>query len=222
METPIASTVGTPSVIRQHYYGRKIKLYLFVIVVMTAFMAFYGVEKYLELSEKKTIASQSDNFLQELEPTRQKEREVYLQIQEHNEETVPQIEKEILAVFPGNEQYTELTRLLDAFFKKHHRTKDPMIATDLQFDKPFPDESKRYLILPFSITIESSEDNFYRFLAFVDSSGTLAGKIRLMDIQSIQLNFPSEEEEEDQSSAPKKKIGFSAKLHAYSQFEEEP
>ena len=89
---------------------------------------------------------------------------------------------------------------------------NPFILTDLQFEDPVHDPENRYTVLPFSVAIESSEENFYRFLDFVDSSGVLAGKIRLMNIASIQLNFP-----DDDSEISRKRINFSAQLQAYSQ-----
>jgi hypothetical protein len=81
--------------------------------------------------------------------------------------------------------------VLDGFFKKHNRANDPIIATDLQFDQPHADPNNQFLVLPFTVNIESSEANFYRFLAYIESSGTLSGNVRLMDIQSIQMNFPT-------------------------------
>lgn len=209
----LAISGGTPSAIRQHYYSRKIKMYLFVIILLALTMGFYGIEKYLELSEKTTITNQSQNFLDELEKTRQTERDQYLEIKESNKETAEKIDKEIVSVFPPREQYTELTRLLDGFFKKYNRANDPIVATDLQFEQPHEDTNKQYVVLPFSVSIESSEDNFYRFLAYIETSGSLAGKVRLMDAQSIALSFP----EDDEGTGGKKRIRFSAQLQAYSQ-----
>lgn len=205
-------TAGTPSAIRQHYYSRKIKLYLFVILILAVSTGFYGIERYLELSEKNNISSQSQQFLDDLEKNRTDEREFLIQTKEKNQEILQKIGREIAEVFPGGEQYTPLTRLLDDFFKKNNRLGNPIIATDLQFSQTSEDADKRYLILPFTLNIESSEENFYRFLAFVESSGTLSDRIRLMDIESINLNFPTENDPK-----AKKRIHFNAKLQAYAQ-----
>lgn len=208
-----ALTAGTPSAIRQHYYSRKIKIYLFFILVLAVSAGFYSVERYFELSEKNAIANQSQQFLDDLEKNRTDEREFLIQTKEKNQEILQKIDRELSEVFPQNEQYTPLTRLLDDFFKKNNRQSNPIIATDLQFAQAYEDADKRFLILPFTLNIESSEENFYKFLAFIESSGTLSDKIRLMDIQSINLNFPTDTE----NPKAKKRIYFNAKLQAYAQ-----
>lgn len=203
---------GTPSMIRQHYYARKVKMTMAGLVLLVLFMGFYGTERYLEYSQKIEIASQSQTFLDDLQKTQQEERAFTLKTQESSQDALLKSDQELNSVFPAEGDYTSLTRLLDDFFKKNNTSKNPIVATDLQFEQPTEDDKKLFTILPFSMNIESSEENFYRFLAFAESSGTLSGKIRLMDIQSIQLNFPSEEEQ-----TAKKSIRFNVKMSAYSQ-----
>ncbi|MEK7544804.1 MAG: hypothetical protein AAB551_01605 [Patescibacteria group bacterium] len=203
---------GTPSMIRQHYYSRKVKMTVAGLVLLVLCMGYYGTERYLEYSQKIDIAAQSQTFLDDLQKTQQAERAFTLKTQEASQDAALKSDQELTSVFPAEADYTSLTRLLDDFFKKNNTSKNPIIATDLQFDQPAEDDKKQFTILPFSMNIESSEENFYRFLAFAESSGTLKGKIRLMDIQSIQLNFPTEEEQ-----TLKKSIRFNVKMSAYSQ-----
>ena len=58
------------------------------------------------------------------------------------------------------------------------------------------------------MNIESSLENFNKFLEFVAKSGTLESMTRLMDIESIRLNFGGESKE---------KITFSVNMRAYFQ-----
>lgn len=204
------ASAGTPSAIRQHYYSRKIKMYLFAVIIIALWMGFYGVQKYLDLHSKIVITSESEKIIKDIDSTMTTERQDNATSKESSAALFDMMGREISKIFPGSEDYTDLTRLLDNFFKENNLSKNPIVATDLQFNQPQKDEKDQYAILPFSISIESSEKNFYKFLSFIESSGSLNGKIRLMDIQSIQLNFPDEKDE------TRKTIRFSAKLRAYS------
>ena len=213
MTQNITIASGTPSAIRQHYYSRKIKIYLFVIILITLWLGFYGVEKYLEYSRKIAVAAEAEKFIQDVDPVLSAEHADNAKIKEDYAEFSDSMNGEIAKIFPTTEEYTDLTRLLDDFFKQNNLSNNPIIATDLQFSQSVKDPKSQYMILPFSINIESSEKNFYKFLSFIESSGSLAGKIRLMDIESIQLNFSQDEE----NNGKPKRMRFSAKLRAYSE-----
>jgi hypothetical protein len=63
------------------------------------------------------------------------------------------------------------------------------------------------------MNITSSEPNFYKFLQFVQDSGTLSKSIRLLTLKSIQMNFS----EEDASKEGRNALQFRADIDAYFQ-----
>jgi len=70
------------------------------------------------------------------------------------------------------------------------------------------------------MTIASSQENFNKFLQYVEQSGSLLGKTRLMDIQSIHLSFGEDESGESGvkvTNSNSELINFSVKIHAYFQ-----
>ena len=65
-----------------------------------------------------------------------------------------------------------------------------------------------YSVLPFSMRVESSEDNFYKFLEYIETSGNLDNKVRLMNVTDVAINISTEDEE---------LISYNLELNAYFQ-----
>ena len=73
------------------------------------------------------------------------------------------------------------------------------------------DPDGEYKYLPLRMTISASRENFTKFMQYIEKSGSLLGKVRLMDIQSINLSFSEGDSIESES------INFSVKINAYFQ-----
>lgn len=204
-----ATQIGSPAFIRQHYLSRSITLYLIGILIVGLLVTGFGIEKFLELMEKGDVVTKSEELMVALEQDKKKEEDSYTSIKTEYKERDASLDTELASVFPSAENYTDLTKTLDDYFAKKNKT-GPMIATDIQYGAPTTDKSSKYDILPISMSITASETNFYDFLRFIQNSGTLSTKLRLMDLRSIQLNF-SEENDADS----KKTIQFRAEISAY-------
>ncbi|MCX6734155.1 MAG: hypothetical protein NTX63_05115 [Candidatus Peregrinibacteria bacterium] len=207
--------LGSPAFIRQHYLSRSIKLYMIGVIIVGLFVSYYGIEKYLEYSDKTTIVSESEKELVSLNQTNKIEGDAYTKVQTDYKDSDESMLKELALVFPSQENYTELTKIFDAYFLENNRTNNPIIATDMQFGTPIADKSGKYNILPISMNITASEANFYKFLSYVQDSGTLSKKLRLLDLKSVQMNFA--EDDTGPAGANKNKIQFRAEIQAYFQ-----
>lgn len=204
--------LGSPAFIRQHYISRSIKLYLIVLVILGLGVAYYGIEKYLEYSDKSGVVTQSESLLVNLEQDSKKEQDDFTTTKTTYKDKDAELNIELSSVFPLRENYTELTKVFDEYFVSRNTSNNPIIATDIQYGTPTSEPGAKYDILPISMNISASESNFYDFLRFIQSSGTLSKKLRLLDLKSIQLNFS-----EDDSATSKKTIQFRAEVNAYFQ-----
>ncbi len=204
--------IGSPAFIRQHYLSRSIKLYLIGIVIVGLGVAYYGIESFLDYSEKRGVVEQSQSLLANLTKEQKKEMDGLNAIKVEYKDRDAAMEGELNSVFPIQENYTEVTKILDDYFFSKNKPSNPLIATDVQFGSPVSEAGSKYDILPISMNITASEANFYDFLRFVQGSGTLSKKLRLLDLKSIQLNFS-----EDESASAKKSIQFRAEVSAYFQ-----
>jgi len=65
---------------------------------------------------------------------------------------------------------------------------------DLKFSRPRIDTELDYSVLPFTLTLSTTRENFDNFLRYVENSGALdpngqGESTRLLDIRSISINF---------------------------------
>ena len=122
-------------------------------------------------------------------------------------------DKTMATILPQDENYTELTRLLDNFFSERDAPDNPLFQSSLRFGKGTPVTGMPGIsILPISMNIEGTRDNFFKFLDFVNNSGSLDNGVRLFEISSIQLNFP---EGGEVLKDLKQKINFTVDMNAY-------
>lgn len=200
--------------IKKDNTGLKLKIYGGLSIIIALFLGYYlftNITTFLEMrgetASLKTLHSaltQTDNRLDsELED-----------IKEDNEELVTAVAEELDYVFPEGENHTLLTRTIESFSNDLNRTKNPFLISNLQYQEGQVSEDGDYMVLPFKMTIHSSHENFIKFLEYVENSGTLNEKSRLMDIKSIVINFVSPQGSQGNISG-KDEINFNVSMNSY-------
>lgn len=122
---------------------------------------------------------------------------------------------ELASFLPPEEQLTDLTRQFDNLFADWSSSGDFIENNNLSFGGARTDEENNISILPVTLNLTSSLDNFERFLHTIETSGLPGSELRLMDIQSISLSLASADTEEEETSS--KRIRYSVSLNAYYQ-----
>jgi hypothetical protein len=204
----------TRSALRKVHYKRQANFYFACTGLLLIGLIYYATTNYFELTDKKTIINESTHAMRGLTESLDDVAGEYESLKETHNLIKETVSKEVGDVFPAMENYTELTRDLDEYFKTKSQTDNPLVATNLQYGSPKVSEDGNYYVLPLSMTISSSEENFYDFLSYVDKSGALSSKTRIMDITSIKINF------RDPTGKQKKggeEINFNVQLNAYYQ-----
>lgn len=187
-------------------------MYMLLLAIVGFITVVYVVQQSLQLTDKMDINKQFELLSADLKRTKVEQMSELTSLQEKDADTETGLSVQLADIFPQNESYTELTRQLDDFFKKNNTSANPLIASDLRFGSPILDETKQYNILPFSMSITASESNFYTFLNYVQNSGALSGdKVRLMNIQSININFRKGEKSSSQE------VSFHVEMNAFFQ-----
>ena len=118
------------------------------------------------------------------------------------------VDEKLEFIFPSTDGYTALTRQLDLFEEELSKKNNPFEISSIEYQTT--EELENYSVLPLRMSIESSADNFTKFLHQIENSGSLDDQVRLMDIQSIRLNFSDNEDES-------KLIKFTVQINAYFQ-----
>lgn len=175
-------------------YAKNTRTFIFMTVIVLIASAIYGYIQYQKLAEVNTAIANGQTQLRDLQSAEKQISADYAAIKDVYEENFDTIRTSIEQVYPSEEYYTDLTRLLDNYVIMNNQTTlNPIFMSDLRFSSPRIDKENDYAILPFTLTLSTSRDNFEKFLAFVENSGSLEEGIRLMDIRSITMSLPSSE-----------------------------
>lgn len=191
----------------------QIKLYGVLTIVLLAVIGYYSylnVTKMLDMKAQIVTHGQLHSALSETDKRIDSE---FTKVKEENEQLTLKIQTERNLVYPENENHTTLTRALESFANDINRTLNPFEISNLQYLRNIDDEAG-YSILPLRLTIQSSYDNFFKFLEYVESSGTLSDQSRLLTIQSIIINFVSPQGTQGNTSG-QDEINFNVTMNAF-------
>lgn len=184
-----------------------IKVYAVLCLIILASMGFYSYQKWQEYSLIKTAVEKNKDLVTVLRESVSDEKSTYELNKNGFNSMNEEIEEKLGYIFPSIEDYTSLTRQIDEFEEELSKKNSPFNISNIEYMTA--EDVGDYSVLPLRMSIESSDDNFTKFLHLLENSGSLDDQIRLMDIQSIRLNF----NEEDDSNI----INFTVQINAYFQ-----
>lgn len=173
----------------------------------------YGILQFRTYQLERTAIKANETDLREKSREFDAYKTQYEMLAQDQEKEQEDMLGKISTILPPDEKYTDLTRQLERYFADNDRPGNQIIQSNLIFSRgaPVPDAGD-VSALPFTMHVEATRDNFFRFLDYVKSSGSLDTGARLMDITSIDLNFPSEGE---LIRDTRQKINFTVYMNAY-------
>jgi hypothetical protein len=192
----------------------QLRLYAVLTVVLLAVLGFYSYTNTMKLLDIRAEIETNNNIYSTLTETDNRIANELETVKLENEDLTLTIQNQLDLVMPQGEALTSLTRILERFASDIHRLKNPFMISNLQFVKSKTNEELGYDVLPFKMTIQSSYDNFFKFMEFVENSGTLSDETRLLDIQSIVINFVTPTGAENNTSG-RDEINFNVTMNAY-------
>lgn len=170
---------------------RPSNIYFALALIVFAATVVYGAFQYQILSAEKQAVLDNEMRRAALEEELASARQTFQPFAEERAKAQAEFSKKIIAILPPDENYTDLTRQLDNYFAEQDRPGNNVFQRSLRFSKGAPAEGMNSIsILPMNMNIETTRENFFDFLEFINSSGSLESGVRLMEIKSIQLNFP--------------------------------
>ena len=196
-------------------YLHKSNFYFFLALIVFAGAVMYGALHYRILSDERVAIISNEESRTALSDELAAGQTSFQSFAEQRAKKQEEFSKKIAAILPVDDNYTDLTRQIDNYFVEHDRPGNALFLSSLRFGKGAPVESTAALsVLPVSTNIEGTRDNFFKFLDFVKTSGSLESGTRLLEIKSIQLNFP---EGGEVVKDLKQKLNFTVELNAYYQ-----
>lgn len=186
-------------VIKKNYAGTAHIFQAMTAVVLIA-AGIYGYTQYQKLTDAQAAVQDEQTRSVSMQATVNDTSMAYEAMKTKADADTTLIINKIQRVFPSEENYTGLTTILDAFFEENDKADNRMFNSSLTIGMPKIDANKDYAILPFTLSLDASRENFDKFLRYVDSSGDLEGGVRLMNIRNISLGLPNESNAETESA----------------------
>jgi|GEM_PF-642887 len=215
------------AVLQKRNYAKSVRTYMVLILVTVLLAGFYGYTQYLKLSGAQDALAKEQAQITDLQTVQGQTSTDLTNLKADFDQKYAGILDSLEAVYPSGQDYTKLTAALDAFFLGNNSSFNPVFVSDLKFGQPRNDASVDYAVLPVTMTITGTQDNFNKFLQYAQNSGVLTGNLkdsnRLIDIRSISINFNSSN---NQNSTPtvsgvatqgQQMINVSVTLNAYFQ-----
>lgn len=165
-----------------------------IIVVLIA-AGVYGFFQYQTLAAAKAALTDGQARLNQLQANESDIATSYANFKKAYDAEFKTIRDTIEGVFPSEEQYTDLTITLEKYVNDLNKSAlNPIFMNDLKFAKPRIETDKGYSVLPFTLTLSTTRENFDNFLRYVENSGVIdtgnqETSTRLLDIRSISINF---------------------------------
>lgn len=190
-------------------------IYFVFALIILAFTVAYGVFQFRLLrAEQLAITDNETRNVSIAAKTDQMKKE-YQKLADSHSTTLQDFTKKLEGILPADENYTDLTRAFDNFFAENDRPGNPIFQSTLRFGKGSPLANMPDIsVLPVTMNIDATRENFLKFLDFVNESGSLENGRRLMEINSIQLNFP---EGGEVLKDTKQKMNFTVDMSIYYQ-----
>jgi len=178
-------------VIKKNYAGTAHIFQAMTAVVLIA-AGIYGYMQYQKLNEAQTALLDEQAKSVNMQVTVNDTSTAYDAMKKKADVDTTEIINQIQAVYPADQNYTSLTTMLDSFFEDNNKADNRLFNSSLTIGLPIIDANKDYVILPFTMSLDASRENFEKFLRYVDSSGDLESGVRLMNIKNISLSLPAE------------------------------
>lgn len=190
-------------------------IYYILAFAVLAVSVVYGTSRYNLMNAETAAISDNQATMSALTAVIDREQDIYKTFAQKQAELQDKLVKNIAAVLPLDDNYTDLTRLFDNYFAEHDTAQNPIVQSSLRFGKGAPlAGNPNVSVLPIAMNLEGTRDNFFKFLDFITHSGALDTGTRLMSISSIQINFPDGGEVLDNA---RQVINFTVDMNAYYQ-----
>lgn len=196
-------------------FFRASNIYILFALVIFAGSTFYGITNWNLLQASAAAVQENQKEIENISGLFTKTKDEFQVFADEQAKRQKDFQKKIGSILPLDENYTDLAKQLDDYFATADKPGNPMFQGSLNFQKgQVVKDATGISVLSFSMGLEGTRDNLFKFLKFVQDSGSLESGIRLMEIKNIDLSFS---EGGEQTDNPKEPIKFNVNMNAYYQ-----
>jgi hypothetical protein len=169
--------------------NQGIMQFVLLTILIVGVGGYFGYTNYSEYQTATAALDKENQMINELKASADKSKQDYLALKKDMEEQNVGVNAAIEKILPSNEDYTNLARKLDEYFLNTANTANPMFLSNLTFDPPIIEKDAELAKLPFKMTFEGNETSFIDFLKYLENSGDLNEKTRLMDMDNLSFTL---------------------------------
>ena len=100
--------------------------------------------------------------------------------------------QDIALIFPTEEDITSLNRLFDDFQTQNDFAENPFFISSVSYQEARTSGDGEYRYVPMSMNVQTSKKNLLKFIDFVEQSGAIESGVRLLSIESLNINYPDQ------------------------------
>ena len=205
------------AVLHKINYPRQIRQYTIALVLAMLVFGYFGYRQYGQLTAAQDALEQEQQQVLNLQRSKEKVITQYRDLKTSFDTQFANLIKSLELVYPNDQNYTDMARMFDKFFNENNTQANPVFVSDLRFGQPKIDKDKAYAILPITLSLSGTRNNFDKFLRFIENSGTFEDGTRLMDIRSISMNFTPLQESDKTDLNAQQLLNVSVSLNSYYQ-----
>jgi len=184
--------ISKVAIIKKNHVGTTRIFQVFTVLLLIA-AGTWGFFQFQKLTAAQDALAKGETEMTTLQASvddyAQSYKDLASKAAQDNAETVNSVRE----VLPMEEGYTALTRALDRYAQDANTATDPFFNGSLSFGAPEIKADKDYATLPFTMSLTATRKNFDDFLRYIETSGDLDTRVRLMDIKMISLQLPTPE-----------------------------
>lgn len=180
--------------------NQSIIQFAILCLVILAVGAFYGYNHYVEYQKTTEAYGKGKAQLSELKASADQAKLDFNTLKKKMDAENVGVNQAIEQILPSNEDFTNLARELDKYFLNTNITANPMFLSDLRFSSPVITDDKEFAVLPFTMNISANEKSFNDFLKYIENSGDLNDRTRLLDISSLDMSYQAPKSTSSSSS----------------------
>lgn len=157
-------------------------------IILTGFILTYGYIAGSDYLLKLGSLDQNKQLIASLEQEVIQSNDNLVSSQEKVKDLESQINQGLEKILPSTSGKEELVRELDDLERLLNRSENKFFVSNVSFGAE-KDMGSGLKSISMSITINSSRENFLRFLDYIENSGSVNSPSRLMEISNISVNF---------------------------------
>jgi hypothetical protein len=136
----------------------------------------------------------------------------YVNLKKNNQKEYAIFEESLATILPKDEAITNFNRQLEAYFNSINGEGNPIFLESITYGSAKElEDYKGVFALPFSLTFNGTNTNFFKTIEYLENSGAIGNSTRLVEVKKININYDKKSDKDSKIEL----IDFQIDAYAY-------